>query len=234
MGNLNSEVRADRNGKLVTRHVRTDKGSGSVARTAALSGAVPSLGTTKKVSYKKDFSEFSFSKAPRKGYVPATVEKIVEGDGWSKTEETGSKYTGYTRTAEVAKSLREDLKEAVEAGYLPDGVKYSVKASNASMTQDLTISVTGLPDSMIYNGIGKNRWGDDVRLLSDFTQELNSRLETMVNSYNHVVRNSMHDDYRYMYYSYVKIRDEEEVRWAAEQAELKRRAREDRIQKNLG
>lgn len=232
--NLTAEVRPDKTGKMVTRHVRTDKGAAPAGRAASLSKAAPSLGTAKKKSFKKNWNEFSFDDAYRDDYVPATVEKVVEGDQWAgKSTSTGSKYSGYQRTAEIAKSLREDIKEAVAAGYLPDGPRYNVKASSASMTQDLVVSVVGLPDSRIYGGVGTDRWGDEKRLYSDFTEKLNERLEIMVNSYNRQVRDSGNDDHRTMYWGYVDVKDEAAVQWAADQAARKRRAREEAIEKNL-
>ena len=228
--NLTSEVRADINGKLVTRHVRTEKDSGAAGRAAALSGAAPSLGSPKKTKFRKNWTEFSFEDAYSEDYEPASIEKTVSANGGGS--ETGSKYTGYQRTTEVAKSLREDLKEAVAAGYLPDGPKYSVRASSAANTQDLSVTVTGLPDSKIYGGMGKDRWGSDVRKFSDFAEGLYSRLETMVNAYNRETSSNGYEDSRHMYYGYVNVKDEASTQWAAEQAAKKARAREDAIQKN--
>jgi hypothetical protein len=230
--NLTAELRPDKTGKMVTRHVRTDRGTVPAGRTKALSGAAPSAGSAKKNTFKKTFTEFSFADAPREDYVPASVEKTV--DGWKSTS-VGSNYSGsYQRTVEVAKCLREDLKEAIDAGYLPDGLKYGVKASSASMTQDLTVSVSGLPDSMIYSGVGTDRHGFERMQLTDFAQKLTERLETMVNSYNNETRDSGNDYYHHSFYSYVELKDEKSVQWAAEEAARKKRAREAAIEKNLG
>jgi hypothetical protein len=232
MTNLTSELRPDINGKMVTRHVRTDKGAGAAGRAASLKGAAPSLGTQKKVTFKKNWTSFSFEDAYSEDYEPASIEKAMEPNGGGS--DTGSKYSGYERTTELAKKLREDIKEAIAAGYLPDGPKYSVKAGSAANVQDLRITVTGLPDSKIYNGMSKDIWGGDVRNLSSFTEGLNSRLETMVNAYNRETSSNGYDDSRPMYYGYVHVKDEATVQWAADQAAQKRRAREDSIQKNLG
>lgn len=236
MTNLTSELRTDINGKLVTRHVRTDKGTGAAGRAASLKGAAPSLGSApKKASFKRNWSGFSFDDGYSPDYVPATFDRTVDESGWAaKVRNVGSKHTGYQRTTEIAKSLREDLKEAVTAGYLPDGPRYGVKAGSAANTQDLSITVTGLPDTAIYDGIGKDIWGGDVRKLSDFAAELNNRLEVMVNSYNKESRDPGDDYSRNVYYGYVRIKDEEAVRWTEEQSAKKRRAREEAIQKNLG
>lgn len=230
--NLTAELRPDKTGKMVTRHVRTDKGSTPAGRTKSLSGAAPSLGSGKKNSFKKKFTEFSFNDAPREDYVPASVEKTVEG--WKSTS-VGSNYSGsYQRTVDIAKSLREDLKEAIDAGYLPDGLKYGVKASSASMTQDLTVSVSGLPDSMIYGGIGTDPYGFERMQPTDFAKTLTERLETMVNSYNSETRDSGNDYYHHMFYGYVELKDEKSVQWDKDEAARKKRVREEAIQKNLG
>jgi hypothetical protein len=236
MTNLTSELRPDINGKMVTRHVRTDKGSGAAGRAASLKGAAPSLGSSKKkASFKRNWSGFSFDDGYSDDYVPATFDKTVDDSGWStKIDNVGSKYSGYQRTTEIAKSLREDLKEAVAAGYLPDGPRYGVKAGSAANTQDLSITVNGLPDAVIYDGMGKDIWGGDVRKVSAFTEELSVRLEIMVNAYNKESRNSGEDNSRNLYYGYIRVKDEEAVRWTEEQAAKKRRAREDAIQNNLG
>lgn len=231
MGNLNAEVRADRNGKLVTRHVKADQGIGAAGRAASLTNAAPALGGAKKTSFKKNWSDFDFKAPYSEDYSPASSETTVSDDG-SRATVTGSNYTGYQRTTEVAKKLREDIKEAISAGYLPDGPRYNVRASSAANTQDLSVVVTGLPDAKIYDGVTTNQWGDTVRKLSDFTEGLNSRLETMVNSYNKETR-EYYSDSRHMYYGYVNVKDEKEVQWAADQAAKKRRAREDAIQKNV-
>lgn len=236
MTNLTSELRPDINGKMVTRHVRNDKGTGAAGRAAALQSAAPSLGSPKKkASFKRNWSGFSFEDGYSEDYVPATFEKTVDESGWStKVHAVGSKYSGYQRTTEIAKSLREDLKEAVAAGYLPDGPRYGVKAGSAANTQDLSITVTGLPDTVIYDGMGKDIWGGDVRKLSSFTEELSGRLEIMVNSYNKESRDSGEDNSRNLYYGYINVKDEDAVRWTEEQAANKRRAREEAIQNNLG
>lgn len=236
MTNLISELRPDVNGKMVTRHVRADKGTGAAGRAASLKSTAPSLAPAKKpTSFKRNWSGFDFNDGYNPDYVPAAFDKTVDESGWSaKIRNVGSKCSGYRPTTEIAKDLREDLKEAIAAGYLPDGPRYSVKASSAANTQDLMITVTGLPDSVIYDGVGENIWGDPVRKYSSFAEELNNRLEVMVNSYNRESRDSGDDYSRNIYYGYVRVKDEEDVRRAEEQAAQKRRAREEAIQKNLG
>ena len=62
--------------------------------------------------------------------------------------------TAYTPVAEAARSIRDDIKQAVadgSLGELPAGIQFSVRSHRASLSRKVTVSIQGAP----------REWSDD-------------------------------------------------------------------------
>ena len=170
--------------------------------------AQPKDRVVKKGDYKSDLANWSPDKWDKSKYQPPTYEKTegyMGGGAW-----VGSKRSTLTdeelyRTAEIAKRIRRDIKDATEAGYLPTGLKYSVTTSNASMTSSVDIRVTGLGDNRdIYdyeNTTGHRRG----RELKPKYQEIMQRLKDIQSAYNYDESNAQVDYFSRGYYGRVDI-----------------------------
>lgn len=226
MSNLRAEQRPDVTGKIVTRHVR-DTPKSSTATTAKLTSAKPTVAKTPN-PYRQHFTEFDPSAAPRDGYeVPTT--KVTQ-DGTTRTE-VGSKYSGLRDVSEIKKSVESDLKEAVDAGYLPDGLKIRLRTSRAARVQSLAARIEGMPDSMIYTAGEKTNWGGPSP--SPLAETIQSRVNSIVGAYDSSYSDWQSDGGGNVYYYSASIVDEEQKEWELQQAADKRRAREQRIEQGL-
>jgi hypothetical protein len=122
------------------------------------------------------------------------------------TTTTGSRFTGWRDVVSVAKDVRADLKDAVRAGYLPEGLKFGVTTSKFSMGQALRVSVRGLHDDAIYAN-------DPVslspgRMYSKATVEIMSRVEALAGAYDRETTEAQTDFHRGTYFTSVDIEDE--------------------------
>lgn len=215
----------DVTGKLVTRHVREAKGTPAASR-AKLMGAKPTA--AKPAPFKKHFSEFDPHAPFRNDYTPPTSEDTHEGMTRSTV---GSKYKGMRDVADIKKDVVNDLKEAVDAGYLPDGLKVRLRTSRAARVQSLAAQVDGLPDSLIYVPGEKNKWGGPQP--SELANVIQDRVNNIVGAYDSSYTDYQSDGGGNVYYFTTSIIDEEQREWELQQAADRRRARELKIEQSL-
>lgn len=223
--NLRAEQRPDKTGKVVTRHVRDAPNIPAASRTK-LAGAKPTLAKPTN-PHLKHFSEFDTSAAPREGYEVPT--KTETRDGTVKTTR-GSKYNGMRDIADIKKDVESDLKEAVAAGYLPDGIKIRLKTARAARVQSMSANIEGLPDSVIYSG-EKNAWGGPA--YSEMAEVVQSRVSAIIGAYDSSYTDYQSDGGGCVYYSGAAIVDAEQAEYALQQAAERRRAREAKIEASL-
>lgn len=77
-------------------------------------------------------------------YVEPSIIK-TPGGGYGGNAWVGSKVANghkYMPSAEITKNIRQDIKKAVEAGYLPKGLSYSVKKDEYSMGFSVNINIS--------------------------------------------------------------------------------------------
>jgi hypothetical protein len=223
--NLRAEPRPDKTGKVVTRHVR-DSPKVPAASRAKLAGARPTVAKTTN-PYLTHFSDFDPKAAPREGYEIPT--KTETRDGTVKTTR-GSKYSGSRDIADIKKDVEVDLKEAVEAGYLPAGIKVRLKTGRAARVQSMSANIEGLPDNVIYSG-EKNHWGGPA--YSELAEVVQQRVSDIVGAYDSSYTDYQSDGGGCVYYSGAAIVDAEQADYALQQAAERRRAREAKIEASL-
>ncbi len=127
---------------------------------------------------------------------------------------TGSKFTGYRPATEIAKDVRNDLKEAQAKGYLPKHLKFSVTVDKGSLTSSIKVDIQGASDEQIYSA-EKNDWGHAK--FSDEAKELQNRVEGIAKAYNQSRTNSQVDYFQETYYSRVTLEDEHSAKYRAKE-----------------
>lgn len=225
MSNLTAEQRVDKNGKIVTRHIRQQS---PLAQHSALSASRPSLGASKPKSYKKSLDQFDIHAPHSPDYVAPTSKEVKDGSGVTIT---GSKHGANMRMplADIAKGIRNDFKEAIDSGYLPD-LKYSVRIARASMMQSVSIEVDGIPNSELYGPSEPDQWGFMKRPLTDTAEVILERVELIADAYNSTNRpNDMDSHIHNTYWLSCGAMDDESRDMRAQQTAKKRRAREDKM-----
>lgn len=155
-------------------------------------------------------------------FTPPTGEATETGGNGPVcyTTVVGGKYTGYRDVADVAKDVRGDLKVAVQAGYLPDGLTFRVTTSKYSGGQSMTVDVRGLPDEDIYDQDPVS--GEPGLRYSLAARELRTRVSAIAGAYTRDTTDIQTDYFNVMYYSFVELEDEERAdRRTKESARLK-------------
>lgn len=119
--------------------------------------------------------------------------------------------------AEVAKILRRNIKEAIKAGELPQGLKTSVRIDRYSMGQSMDVRVTGLPegvqwytDEYAIETKGFTRPADrysgwDGEMLTKEAGEILEKLSKMRESFNRDNSDIMVDYFDVRYYGSTSI-----------------------------
>lgn len=126
--------------------------------------------------------------------------KVVGDDIYAPT--VGSKYTGYRPAAEIAKDVRNDLKEAQKAGYLPKHLTFSVTRDYYSGGQAVRVQIQGVEDSQQFSGenIG-GRFGN----LTPEAVELRKRVDGIASAYNSSCIRGEIDYFNTMYYATIDM-----------------------------
>lgn len=65
------------------------------------------------------------------------------------TETRGEKFNESLRTPEIAKSFRADVKKAIAAGELPEGLKVSVRSRSFSGGTSIDVTITAFPGGVL-------------------------------------------------------------------------------------
>lgn len=141
----------------------------------------------------------TFSTNKRKTFEEPTKMTIpgYGTDGWK-----GSKRPdGYISNKDVAKKIRQDLKDATAAGHLPAGLKYSVTSPNNSV--ELTVTGFGR-DRDIYEYDFTKPSGRNKSLKPEYKKTI-ERLENIHDSYNYDTSNIMADYFNRGYYGQVTV-----------------------------
>ncbi len=148
------------------------------------------------------------------GYVPPVAD-VRQGYGQGKLT-TGSKYTGYRNASEICKDIRADLKEATEAGYLPAGLSYSVTNEKYAGGQSVRVSIQGVSDADREHPTEVDRW-DRPKNRAE-ADELQSRVEAIMDAYNRSDIDSMSDYFNISYHSRAEIETDHGRQWREREA----------------
>lgn len=150
-------------------------------------------------------------------------------------------------TAEIAKLVRKDIKQAVAEGLLPERWTYSVRSDSFAGGTSLDIRVKGCADAWMpcpgYK-VGSKREGTDGSwsatgcsnpwckaggvhrdkpgaqehdVLTEEAQAAKMTLERIHGAYNHDGSDAMTDYYDVNYYGHVEFQSESSARWEAEE-----------------
>ena len=151
-----------------------------------------------------DFVAFKAARSMPSQVLPAKPARPYVAYADPKNVVVGEKYDSTMSVKEVAVRVRADIKEAVVAGKIPRGFKFSVKIDTYSMGQSLYVTVTGIPAGFVMNNREFRRayavdpLGDGCRRLERYTRpalEVLSALDEIVHPYNRKNVDSSSDYY---------------------------------------
>jgi hypothetical protein len=115
----------------------------------------------------------------------------------------GNKYDGSLDIKEIAKLVRQDIKKAVKAGELPNGLKTSVKISRYTGGQSLRVTVkAGITDIYTQDYVDGHNYG------SAYTEEalqVKKVLAEIVEAYNFDKSDIMTDYFHVNFYGFVEF-----------------------------
>ena len=121
----------------------------------------------------------------------------------------GSKYDPDKTLPEIGKALRADIKEAVEAGYLPEGLDYRVRTDSRG-TSTIRVTAHGMPNEDYY--VPGRIFGEPEALTSAQAQLLDERLETLAEAYTVQQSNSQVDYWNHTAHVSSRVYSASEVR----------------------
>lgn len=154
-------------------------------------------------------SEWESEAWDRTKYTPPTIKSTkgyMGGAGWE-----GSKSDVYANNRgkqTLAQLLRRELKEATDAGYLPQGLKYLVQTGKGGMTTKVDITIVGLgknEDIYNYSGVVGRIRGIE---LEPHYQEIVDRVKLIHDGFNYDESNGQVDYFERGYYGRVIAEDE--------------------------
>lgn len=147
----------------------------------------------------------AFSKPKKKNAKTFEMPTFKEVDGYGNKGWAGSKVpSGYVPKTEIAKRMRQDLKDATDAGLLPEGLKYSVVCKDVS----INIEIMGLGKSRdLYEYDYSQRYGREKKYKPEI-QEALDMVETIHRSYNYDKSNIAVDYSNRGFYGSVKVADD--------------------------
>ena len=131
----------------------------------------------------------------------APTYEVVGEDFYAPT--VGSKFTKWRHVAEIAKDVRADLKKATDEGYLPQGLKYSVKIDTYSGGQSIRTEIQNVKEEDIYDGV--DPYGRAKR--SEDAKKLEKRVGDIVGAYSSSVNRGEVDYVSSTYFSHTVIED---------------------------
>lgn len=184
------------------------------------------LGETKSLSKKSVTKKSDFVEPGVK-----RTEGYMGQPGW-----VGNKVTGrYMPTKEIVKNIRNDIKLAEEAGYLPKGYKYSVRKQGYN---SINVEINGLPkdeEKFDYKIRPTGYGGDSYEVIPELKpeyKEIQEKVKAISDSYNYNESNAMVDYFDRGFYGQVVIPTDSEVAWnKAEAAERKTRTVANKLKK---
>lgn len=151
-------------------------------------------------------------------YTPPAQRQV---DGYGPNATQGERYTDYSNVSDVAKDVRQEIKAAKSAGYLPADLEYRVTTDKFAGGQSLTVTVCGLADSQIHQ---EDDWGRQAR--SDEATELTNRVSGIANAWNRRDVDTMSDYFNVTYYDRVELETEPTRRWRESVAAERKAKRE--------
>lgn len=148
-------------------------------------------------------------------------------DGYQQgTLTTGANYTGYRDATEICKDIREELKKATAANYLPAGLKYSVTNDKYSGGQAIHVSIQGVSDADRLDPTELDHRGDYATRAE--AKELRARVEAITNAWNRTDIDSMSDYYNVAYSGSADIEDDRNKAFRESEAARRKAARDAR------
>ena len=139
---------------------------------------------------------------------PATspIEGYMGAAAWE-----GNKYaeTRGLNVVELAKLVRQDLKDATKAGWLPEGIKYSVRTRHGNVIDLVGYDLP--PDREVYDywvTDGPDGKPESRRQMKPEYQQAKKRLDLILRSYDYHAGNVYADYHDSRFYGFASLRDE--------------------------
>lgn len=136
---------------------------------------------------------------------------------------TGAKYSGYRDATEICKDIRADLKAAVEANYLPAGLKYAVKNHKYSGGQSISVTIQGVTDEDRLDPTELDHNGQYKEMPE--ARELQERVEAITNAYNRTDRGNNYDYANVAYWGSARIETDRDRQFREDEAARRKTAR---------
>jgi len=159
----------------------------------------------------KEENKLGFNLNKNHSYKVPTIspqEGYMGSQGWRGEKAP----TTYMPSKEIAKNIRNDIKEAVKAGYLPSNLKYSVRHSSASMSSSIDVKISGLGEDIDTHEYDTRY---DRMVHKPEVKELIERVENIHNAYNSDSSNGMVDYFNRGYYGHVKVLNDSDAAYDA-------------------
>lgn len=159
----------------------------------------------------KEENKLGFTLNENHSYKVPTIsqqEGYMGSQGWRGEKSP----TTYIPTKEIAKNIRNDIKEAVKAGYLPSNLKYSVRNSSASMSSSIDVKISGLGEDIDTHEYDTRY---DRMVHKPEVKELIKRVENIHNAYNSDSSNVMVDYFNKAYYGQVRVLNDSDAAYEA-------------------
>lgn len=156
------------------------------------------------------------------GYEPSITEhRAGYGQG---VLSTGDKYTGYRNATDICKDIREELKKATAANYLPAGLKYSVTNDKFAGGQAVRVVIQGVSDADRTAGSTEMDRHGEIADLPEYKQ-LGARVESITDAYNRQDVDGQSDYFNVAYYSSVDVESDRSRAFREEEAAKRKAAR---------
>lgn len=117
------------------------------------------------------------------------VPTRIETNGYTQNSWVGSrreayneKANGYLGAKEIATNIRQDVKDAVKAGYLPSDLKYSITTDKYAGGFAINAKVSGMGDVYDTHEYNPNRFGLELK---PENQEVLDKLQTISDGWNY-------------------------------------------------
>lgn len=145
--------------------------------------------------------------------VPRGSERYSRSYGGKSLSYTDPHPQGGSTVAQIAKAVRQDIKDAIKGGYLPGDLTYSVRSRNFAGGSAIDLEISGLTFDDFYD---RERLDlRDMRLQrSKFVGEVESRAQEILEQYNWDGTDSTIDYFDVRFYGHTHVNSPRDDAWA--------------------
>lgn len=142
--------------------------------------------------------------------------KLAHPNPYGQGSYVGTRYERSRSVAETARQVRSRLKDLTASGWLPPGLKYSVRTRRGGWSSMLHVTVQGLGDERIY--APHDETAPYSRRYTDEAEELRRRVTDVVDDFNADRSDSMTDYFDVDFYSRVDLETDSDKEFRLDEA----------------